>query len=133
MRIVDATTLRDGGTTCVALDDGQQVQHVTFDYSLPWDGQTRFIYVSNETFNCNENNRLDLGSEEEDQIIGAIHEAAIREYGALAVEEFLRDPSTNPGEDIWFYVFNFLRIAIAERGSSSHLAKYVDLRNGEGE
>ena len=120
MVILDADTLRDGGTTCVSLEDGQQVQHVTIDYSLPQDGSVRYIYVSSEPFDCSERNRLELGSEEEGQIIEVIHKAAIRAYGISVVEEFLRNPSVNPGEGMWFYVFNFLRIAAAERGIHSH-------------
>jgi hypothetical protein len=133
MHILNADTLRDGGTTCVSLEDGQQVQHVTFDYSLPRDGRTRYVYVSNVPFDCNESNRLDLGSEEEGQIIEVIHKAAIQTYGISVVETFLRNPSVNPGEGLWFYVFNFLRIAAAERGPHSLLAESENSDRGLGE
>jgi hypothetical protein len=123
MHILDADTLRDGGTTCVSLEDDQQVQHVTFDYSLPQDGRTRYVYVSNAPFDCSEQNRLGPGSKEEGQIISIIHNAAIQAYGESVVEEFLRDPSANPGEGLWFYVFNFLRIAAVERGIHSPLSE----------
>jgi hypothetical protein len=129
LHILDADTLRDGGTTCVSLEDGQQVQHVTFDYSLPRDGRTRYVYVSNVPFDCNKSNRLDLRSEEERQIVEAIYKATTQEYGAMVVEAFLHKASANPGDGLWFYVFNFLRIAAAERSTYSLLAKSGNLNH----
>jgi hypothetical protein len=116
MRIVDAMTLRDGGTTCVSIDDGQDVQHVTFDYSLPWDGRTRYLYFSNKPFVCEDQFKLEPESYKERELIQAIHSAAITEFGVSVVEAFFLDPRINPGQSMWFYVFNFLSIAAVERG-----------------
>lgn len=116
MKIVDAMTLRDGGTTCVSIDDGQHVQHVTFDYSLPCDGRTRYLYISNEPFGCGDEYKLEPGSDIEKEWIEAIRSAAIEEFGISVVEAFFLDSRSNPGESMWFYVFNFLRIATVERG-----------------
>jgi hypothetical protein len=44
--ILGAMTLRDGGTTCVTIDDGGQVKHVTFDRVLGTEGRPRHVYVS---------------------------------------------------------------------------------------
>lgn len=118
MRIIDAMTLRDGGTTCVTVEDNGVVKHVTFDYSLPWDGRDRYIYISKSKFGLDESDRLVQNSDEEIRMIYAIREAALEKFGPTTVETLFNNSETNPGEEIWFYVFNFLRIAINERNVS---------------
>ena len=92
VKIHDAMTLRDGGTTCVSVEDAGVVKHVTFDHALPRDDRTRYVYVSDRKFNKEEGARLELDSSAEIRFITAIRDAAIEELGPAVVEEFLKRP-----------------------------------------
>jgi len=44
MTLLEAMTMRDGGTTFVVVEEPEVGQTTyTFDYSLPWDGRARYI------------------------------------------------------------------------------------------
>ena len=118
MKIVDASTLRDGGTTCVSIDEDGVLKHATFDYRLPWDGRVRYLYVADEPFGMDEQDRLPLNSREESQLITDIETEAISQIGREALDEFYSNLERNPCDGIWFYVLNFLRIAANERDAS---------------
>ena len=118
MKILNADTLRDGGTTCVSFDDGNSVRHVTFDHSLARDDRIRYVYISDREFGQDDTECLVPNSDEEIRVIEAIRAAAAEEYNSETVENFYKEPNKNPGEGIWFYVFNFLWIAIKERNAS---------------
>ena len=117
VKIIEATTLRDGGTTIVTMEDGGVVRDITFEYTLPWDGRTRYVYVSDHNSSWVRGKRLAINSPEEIRILGDVRTAAEERYGLEIVEDFYNHPEGNPGEGMWSYVFNFLRIAAMERTS----------------
>ena len=116
MRILDAVTMRDGGTTCITIEENGQVKHVTFDYELGMAGNNPHVYVSNNQFSRRADGKLEIDSAEEQHLILGIRQLAVQEYGEAFVRDYLRAPKENPKDEMWFYVFNFLRIASVERG-----------------
>ena len=109
MRIVDAMTLRDGGTTCVTVEDEGVVTHVTVDHrmrSFWWLPSPRFVFTSQKRFG--RDRRLLPGGRAETRYVSEVARAAILQFGFDTVRDFLRGNCQNPGHDLWFYVLNFL-------------------------
>jgi hypothetical protein len=118
MHILEAMTLRDGGTTCISIEEDGQVKHVTFDHALPMDDRIRYVYVSDTRFGNSKAERLEPNSEEEKGLIAGIHTVAVEELGAEAVEAYLRDPHLRKVDGMWYYMLNFLWIAVKGRVAS---------------
>ena len=115
MRLVQAMTLRDGGTTSITVTRGLGRRLCyTIDHSLPWDGRKRYVYRGTQ-FSKDEEHRLEIGCEEEKDIQHWLSEAACKKYGNAAVQEFLTGQRKNPGRGKWFYAMNFLSIMAKER------------------
>ena len=111
MQIVDAMTLRDGGTACVSVNTGEVIVHVTIDYQLPWDGRARFMYTSGTQFG--RDRRLDIDSDEERRWIATIR--------ALTQKQISLAPPSIPGWGREYgpkpFALRFLEIVDAERVS----------------
>ena len=111
MRIVDAMTLRDGGTTCVSVEEGGVIVHVTVDHRLrpiawlPW---PRFVFISSQRFG--RDRRLSPGGSAEVRYVSSIVRATLDELGPETVRDVLAGHCQNPGQGPWFYVLNFLQI-----------------------
>jgi hypothetical protein len=111
MKIVDAMTLRDGGTTCVTVDDAGTTIHVTaaHDFRLfGWLPTLRFVFISSRRFG--RDRRLLPGGPLEKRYVSEIADAAVAHLGYDEVRDFLGGNGQNPGQQHWFYVANFLRI-----------------------
>jgi hypothetical protein len=110
-------TLRDGGTTCVGLlVDGQDIPtFFTFDFSLPWDGRERRIFVSAKQFGQDEALVRD-GIAERD-CLTEVAKAVVEELGRTVLDQSLQ-AERKPTEGKWFYVLNFLRLASKERADT---------------
>ena len=123
MRLLDAMTLRDGGTTSITVSRGvfQRVSY-TVDHSLPWDGRKRYVFRG-PPFDKVEAQRLEIGCLEEVAVQQWLLEAASRKYGSALVQEFLTRGVKNPGKGKWFYALNFLSIMTRERGQPDAAAK----------
>ena len=67
MKLEDAETLPDGGTTCLTMLDGSEKLYITIDYSLPMDGRSRFVYIGKTQFA--RDNQLEINSKREKQIV----------------------------------------------------------------
>ena len=111
MRITGAMTLRDGGTTCVTVEDQGAIVHVTADHArrrLSWIPRPRFIFLSAVCFG--RDRRLFPGGSAERRFVSGIARAAINQLGLAPVQDFLAGRAPNPGREQWFYVLNFLDI-----------------------
>lgn len=111
MRITDAMTLRDGGTTCVTVEDEGKLVHVTADHRrarLPWLPRPRFVFISSARFG--RNRRLLPGGSEERRYISAIARQAIDHLGYDQVRELLSGNGSIATQDLWSHVLNFLWI-----------------------
>jgi hypothetical protein len=62
-RIVDAMSLRDGGSVCVSLALGASTTHLTLPASIPCDTELRHMVCSQRQFGCDR--RLEPGGDEE--------------------------------------------------------------------
>ena len=124
MRLIDAMSFRDGGTTTITLKTGffRKVSY-TIDFSLPHDGRPRFIFRGKPYTPKKDMQRLDIGSAEEVRIQNWLSEAAVRQFGQPAVQDFLEGRSQNPGRGKWGYALNFLNILTKERRAPSGGAK----------
>ena len=118
MRLIDAMTLRDGGTTSITVSMGLFARiSYTVDYSLPWDGRQRFMFRG-PPFAKDDSHRLEIGCEAEHEIHLWLADAAERRFGKAAVLDFLGDRTESPGVGRWFYAMNFLKILTRERSQS---------------
>jgi hypothetical protein len=115
MRLIDAMSLRDGGTTSITVSHGasQKVSY-TVDYSLPWDGRKRYVFRG-RPFEKAEAHRLEIGCSDEVGVQRWLMEAVSRKFGSALVQEFLAGGAKNPGKGKWFYALNFLNIMTKER------------------
>lgn len=115
MRLIDAMTLRDGGTTSITVSQGvfRRVSY-TVDHSLPWDGRKRYVFRG-RAFEKREAQRLEIGCEDVTRIHRWLMEAASRKFSPSLVQEFLAGRAENPGKGKWFYALNFLNIMTKER------------------
>jgi hypothetical protein len=115
MRLVDAMTLRNGGTTSVTLSNrGGELVSYTVDHALPHDGRRRYVYRG-RPFEMTDTGRLEIGCAEETSIREALLEGANLEFGSAPVQEFLSGGIKNPGRGKWFYALNFLSVLHQER------------------
>ncbi|MBM3484737.1 MAG: hypothetical protein FJX66_15775 [Alphaproteobacteria bacterium] len=110
-----AMMIRDGGTTCVAREASGPVQYVTIDFSLPWDGRQRYVFVSDRPFGREEAERLIPDSEQEIQLAGEVLEAAQHAIGAAAVRAYVAGADRARAPSLWGYVCAFLKTYKAER------------------
>jgi hypothetical protein len=109
-------TLRDGGTTCVTVEDSGIVTHVTVDHRLRrfrWLPRFRFVFTSSVQFG--RDRRLLPGGRGEVHYVSEIAHAAVHELGHHVVRDFLAGHGENPGREMWFYVVNFLQIVSRAR------------------
>ena len=113
MALLDAMTMRDGGTTFVVVEkpDVGQITY-TFDYSLPWDGRVR--YITEHTAD-DFSTKLPINGPQELAACQLIRALLVAEFGESLVESFAKGEANNPGTEKWFYAFNFLRHAVKER------------------
>jgi hypothetical protein len=121
MRVVDAMTLRDGGTTCVTVEEAGVLTHVTLDHrlrALAWLPRFRFVFTSGERFG--RDRRLMPWGKLERRYVSGIARAAVDQLGHEGVRDFMSGLLPNPGQEHWFYVLNFLRMVHRSR-----------LRNGD--
>jgi hypothetical protein len=103
-------SLRDGGTTSITVTGGLVKRtSYTIDYSLPHDGRKRYVFKG-PAFSKEDEQRLEIGCEEEDGIRRWLSEVASKKYGSAVVQEFLAGRGKNPARGKWFYAMNFLRI-----------------------
>src|SRR3954466_9817537 len=119
MRLTDAASLRDGGTTSITLAHGifSRVSY-TVDHSLPWDGRTRYVFKGRQ-FVKDESNRLELGGEEEARLQQWLTEILNRKFGQNVVADFLAGRKGNPGKGKWHYALHFLNMITKERGQKT--------------
>jgi hypothetical protein len=116
MMIVDAMTLRDGGTTCVTVEDEGTTAHVTAAHELRrfgWLPRRRFVFISPRRFG--RDRCLVPGGRIEERYVSEIARAAVAHLGHEEVRDFLRGSGPNPGQEHWFYVLNFLQIVSRAR------------------
>lgn len=111
--LLDAMTMRDGGTTFVVVEKREvgQVTY-TFDYSLPWDGRARYI---TEHIADGSSKILPINGPQEIAACELIRALLVGEFGESLVESFAKGEANNPGSEKWFYAFNFLRHAVKEQ------------------
>jgi hypothetical protein len=116
MRLIDAMSLRDGGTTSITVSRGV-FQHISYtvDHSLPWDGRKRYVFRG-RPFERAESHRLEIGCSDEVGVQRWLMAAVSRKFGSVLVQEFLAGSAKNPGKGKWFYALNFLNIMTKERG-----------------
>lgn len=109
--LTDANSMRDGGTTYVSLRMPTQSE-VTywFDYSLPWDGRVRQI----RRVEGDESVVLPVGSPQEAWACHAVRAVLVAQFSERVVSQFVSGKVENPGEGVWFYAFNFLRLCVKE-------------------
>jgi hypothetical protein len=109
--LIDAVSMRDGGTTYVALrTPAQGAVTYWFDYSLPWDGRARKI----REVRGEKSVVLEAGSAEERAACQEVPALLVKQFGGAAVSEFESGEVENPGKGSWFYAFNFLRLCVKE-------------------
>jgi hypothetical protein len=109
-QLVDAMSMRDGGTTQVQLVvQGAPVAY-TFDYALPWDGRPRSI-IQVEPGKPS----TTLLPNDERAVCSLVRDILIKEFGKSTVCAFEADDLKNPGDGPWFYAFGFLGLALRER------------------
>lgn len=116
MIIVDGMTLRDGGTTCVTVEDEGTTTHVTAAHELRrfgWVPRLRFVFISSTRFG--RDHRLLPGGPLEKRYVSQIAREAVSHLGYREVHDFLRERGPNPGRQHWFYVVNFLQIVSRAR------------------
>jgi hypothetical protein len=116
MRITGAMTLRDGGTTCVTVEENGVLVHVTVDHHLgllTWLPRLRFIFTSTTQFG--RDRRLFPGGAEERRYVSAIVQQATEHLDFAPVRDFLSGHCQNPARDLWFHVLNFLWIVERSR------------------
>jgi hypothetical protein len=111
LELVDAMSMRDGGTTYVALQDPSHgVVTYTFDYSLPWDRRARHITRAvGGTATV-----LPVSSAEEREAFQQVRMLLVGQFGEQAVAAFEHGLTENLGVGHWFYVFNFLALCVKE-------------------
>src|SRR3954471_18310769 len=114
MRLSDAMSLRDGGSTGITVAEGifARVSY-TIDHALPWDGRTRYVFKGRK-FTKEASERLDIGGTEEVRLQQWLTETLNRKFGETSVAEFLAGRIRNPGKGKWFYALNFLAIMTKE-------------------
>ena len=118
MRLTDAMTLRDGGTTSITVAQGILARlSYTVDYALPWDGRERYVFKG-QPFAKDESQRLEVGGEEEVRLHRWLTETLNRKFGDAALLDFLAGRIKNPGKGKWFYALNFLNIITRERSQN---------------
>lgn len=109
--LVDANSLRDGGSTFVTLRmPTQSVVTYWFDYSLPWDGRVRHVRMTlgeHSSF-------LEPGGQDELSACNALRSVLVENFGESVVSRFESGDVENPGKERWYYAFNFLRLCIKE-------------------
>jgi hypothetical protein len=109
MQITDAMTLRDGGTTCVTVEDDGLVVYVTAEHARRrFPLFPRFVFTSSARFG--RDRRLIPGGRTERRYVSAIARGAVGHLGLDQVRDFLAGRSPNPGHHHWLYVLNFLDI-----------------------
>jgi hypothetical protein len=111
MMIVDAMTLRDGGTTCVSVEEQGTTTYVTVAHELHrfgWIPRLRFVFISAKRFG--RDHRLLPWGRLEKRYVAEISRAAVAHLGYEGIHDFLHDRGQNPGQEHWFYVLNFLQI-----------------------
>lgn len=112
MRIIDAMSLRDGGTTCVTVEKDGATLHITIDHALSGRGTDRLIRLSTgEAFGRDE---LVLGCDRERELVLAVVKAVQDELGSGGSSAWAPGQSI-PRSGHWRYVSNFLRIVRSER------------------
>lgn len=110
IQVLQALTLRDGGSTCVTLEDDGVTVYVTVDFRVRffrWLPRSRRVYTSSEAFG--KDRSLFPGGKLERRYVSAIARAAFDQLGQLA-QAFLDGHAPNPGKAHWFHVLNFLKI-----------------------
>jgi len=117
LQLVDAMTLRDGGTTCVSLRTPyQNVITYTLDYALPLNGRARYI-----TRTCGDiSEKLPIGGAQEQRACEEVRALLVAQCTESTVAKFLSGQIENPGEEHWFYAFNFLRLCNQEGKLDGH-------------
>src|SRR4051812_36869162 len=117
MRLTNAISLRDGGTTSITVAHGifSRVSY-TIDHSLPWDGRTRYVFKGKQ-FVKDEAKRLEPRGEEELRLQQWLRETLNRRFGENVVADFLVARVKNPGQGKWTYALNFLDIITKERSN----------------
>jgi hypothetical protein len=113
MRLKDAETLLDGGTTCLTVLDGVKKMYITIDYSLPMDGRPRYVYIGKTQFA--QANQLEINSIREKQIANWLRNELIAKYGEMRVQDFIEGKFDGSVRGKWLYALNFLRIITKER------------------
>lgn len=116
MKIVDAMTLRDGGTTCVTVEEQGNPIYLTAAHELRrfrWLPTVRFVFMSSSRFG--RDRRLLPGGGLERHYVSEIARAAVAHIGYEGVREFIDRGQQNPGQGHWLYVLNFLRIVSRAR------------------
>jgi hypothetical protein len=113
MRLEDAETLLDGGTTCLTVLDGFEKLYITIDYSLPMDGRPRHIFIGKTHFT--QDNQLEINSEREKQIVNWLKNELIAKFGEIRVQDFIEGKFDGSVKGKWLYALNFLRIISKER------------------
>jgi hypothetical protein len=109
-------SLRDGGTTSITVTGGLVKRtSYTIDYSLPHDGRKRYVFKG-PAFSKEDEQRLEIGGDEENMVRRWLSEVACTRYGSAVVQEFLAGRRKNPARGKWFYAMNFLLILTKERG-----------------
>ncbi len=103
--------LRDGGTNSVTLTDGSETTSYTFDYQLPWDGRTRYIYAGSRPFD--RSRRLDIGSPEEKHVLSRVFAIAAERFGREKLLGNLLELQRSASGD-WFYILGFIELARRE-------------------
>jgi hypothetical protein len=118
MKLKDAMTLRDGGTTAIAVETDGEIASYTFDYSLPWDSRPRFITSGRKMFDTDDARRLDLGGREERELYQNLRFVLEERFGPEIICQFVasKDMKDRPkAEGKWFYALNFLWLMEKER------------------
>jgi hypothetical protein len=117
MRLVQAMTLRDGGTTSITIRKGFfSTESFTIDYALPWNGRPRYVFRG-PPFGKKDENKIEMNGPEEQALLRPLKNLLQGKFGVNHVQNFLAGNIENPGKGKWFYAFNFLWIAHFERRS----------------
>ena len=101
MKIVDANSLRDGGTVEIIAKEDGAITRFVLDFSLPWDGRPRQISVwrsSEDNYTPHwsssedgEKRTVPVGSDEETEICSRIRGCLEVEYGHATVDDALKN------------------------------------------
>lgn len=122
MILLDAMSLRDGETTLITVIREGKQETFTIDYSLPWDGRTRYVFQG-EAFQKKEDSKLEVGGEEERQFYCDLKSAIEEKYGKEIADSAISGKSNLPVKDKWFYACHFLTLLEKERHFSKRFSE----------